>query len=78
MLCCFFVCFGLDFDFSDRVYLCSGCLRAHSVDQADLEFRGPPASASQMLESKGVPPPSSSATLLTLSTLISLLFSLDS
>jgi hypothetical protein len=43
----------------DRVSLCSpGCPGTHFVDQAGLELRNPPASASQMLESKacGAPP----------------------
>jgi hypothetical protein len=36
--------------FRDRVSLCSpGCPGTHSVDQAGLELRNPPASASQML-----------------------------
>jgi hypothetical protein len=36
--------------FRDRVSLCSpGCPRTHSVDQAGLELRNPPASASQVL-----------------------------
>jgi hypothetical protein len=35
------------FIFQDRVSLCSpGCSGTHSVDQADLELRDPPASAS--------------------------------
>jgi hypothetical protein len=39
--------------FRDRVSLCSpGCPRTHSVDQAGLELRNPPASASQVLGSK--------------------------
>jgi hypothetical protein len=34
----------------DKVSLCnSGCLGTHSVDQAGLELRDPPASASQVL-----------------------------
>jgi hypothetical protein len=34
----------------DRVSLCSpGCPGTHSVDQAGLELRNPPASASQVL-----------------------------
>jgi hypothetical protein len=38
------------FVFWDRVSLCSpGCPGTHSVDQADLELRNPPASASQVL-----------------------------
>ena len=41
-LCC---CF-----YRDRVSLCSpGCPETHSVDQAGLELRNPPASASQVL-----------------------------
>jgi hypothetical protein len=44
---CLFVCFCF---FRDRVSLCSpGCLRTYSVDQAGLELRNPPASASQVL-----------------------------
>jgi hypothetical protein len=40
--------------FGDRVSLCSpGFSGTHSVDQADLELRNPPASASQM----PLPPP---------------------
>jgi hypothetical protein len=36
--------------FRDRVSLCSpGCPETHSVDQAGLELRNPPASASQVL-----------------------------
>jgi hypothetical protein len=36
--------------YSDRVSLCSlGCPGTHSVDQADLELRNLPASASQVL-----------------------------
>ena len=42
--------FCLFFVFRDRVSLCSsGCLRTHSVDQAGLERRNLPASASQVL-----------------------------
>jgi hypothetical protein len=38
------------FGFWDRVSLCSpGCIRTHSVDQAGLELRNPPASASRVL-----------------------------
>jgi hypothetical protein len=38
------------FFFQDRVSLYSpGCPRTHSVDQAGLELRNPPASASQVL-----------------------------
>jgi hypothetical protein len=41
------------FVFRDRVSLCSpGCPGTHSVDQAGLELRNPPASASQVLELK--------------------------
>jgi hypothetical protein len=36
--------------FRDRVSLCSpGCPGTHSVDQAGLELRNPPVSASQVL-----------------------------
>jgi hypothetical protein len=43
-----FFCFVLFF--RDRVSLCSpGCPGAHFVDQAGLELRNPPASASQVL-----------------------------
>jgi hypothetical protein len=43
----FFFCFLV---FRDRVSLCSpGCPGTHSVDQAGLELRNPPASASQVL-----------------------------
>jgi hypothetical protein len=46
--CFLFVC--LFFVFQDRVSLCSpGCPGTHSVDQAGLELRNPPASASQVL-----------------------------
>jgi hypothetical protein len=39
--------------FRDRVSLCSPCCPGtHSVDQAGLELRNPPASASQVLGSK--------------------------
>jgi hypothetical protein len=38
------------FGFQDRVSLCSpGCSGTHSVDQAGLELRNPPASASRVL-----------------------------
>jgi hypothetical protein len=48
----FLVCFILFF-FRDRVSLCSpGCPGTHSVDQAGLELRDPPASASQVQGSK--------------------------
>jgi hypothetical protein len=40
----------LFFVFRDMVSLCSlGCPGTHSVDQAGLEFRNPPVSASQVL-----------------------------
>jgi hypothetical protein len=40
----------LFFFFRDRVSLCSlGCPGTHSVDQAGLKLRNPPASASQVL-----------------------------
>jgi hypothetical protein len=43
---CLFVCLF----FRDRVSLCSpGCPGTHSVDQAGLELRNPPVSASQVL-----------------------------
>ena len=52
---CLFVCFLFWF-FSDRVSLCSpGCPGTHSVDQAGLELRNLPASASQMLGWKACP-----------------------
>jgi hypothetical protein len=46
-----FVClFCFVFVFQDRVSLCSpGCPGTHSLDQADLKLRNPPASASQVL-----------------------------
>jgi hypothetical protein len=45
MICLFVFCF-----FRDRVSLCSpGCPGTHFVDQAGLELRNPPASASQVL-----------------------------
>jgi hypothetical protein len=51
----FFVC--LVFVFRDRVSLCSsGCPGTHFVDQAGLELRNPPASASQVLGLRRVPP----------------------
>jgi hypothetical protein len=44
----FLFCFVLFFQ--DRVSLCSpGCPGTHLVDQADLELRNPPASASRVL-----------------------------
>jgi hypothetical protein len=48
MLALFHVCFFLDF--RDRVSLCSpGCPGTHFVDQAGLELRNSPASASRVL-----------------------------
>jgi hypothetical protein len=42
--------FGLVLVFQDRVSLCSpGCPGTHSVDQAGLKLRNPPASAPQVL-----------------------------
>jgi hypothetical protein len=46
------LCFGFVyfFFFRDRVSLCSpGCPGTHSVNQAGLELRNPPASASRVL-----------------------------
>jgi hypothetical protein len=44
---------SLSLVFRDRVSLCSPvCPGTHSVDQAGLELRNPPASASQVLELK--------------------------
>jgi hypothetical protein len=46
----FFFGFLFCFVFRDRVSLCSpGCPGTHSVDQAGLELRNRPASASQVL-----------------------------
>jgi hypothetical protein len=46
----FFVLFCLVFVLRDGVFLCSpGCRGTHSVDQAGLELRNLPASASQVL-----------------------------
>jgi hypothetical protein len=46
----FFCLFVFVFVFLDRVSLCSpGCPGTHSVDQAGLELRNPPASDSQVL-----------------------------
>jgi hypothetical protein len=48
-VCLFCFCF-LFFFFPDRVSLCSsGCPGTHSVDQAGLKLRNPPAPASQVL-----------------------------
>jgi hypothetical protein len=49
----FFVCLF----FRDRVSLCSsGCPGTHSVDQAGLELRNLPSSASQVLGVRSAPP----------------------
>jgi hypothetical protein len=49
LLFCLFV-FVFVFVFRDRVFLYSpGCPGTHSVDQAGLELRNPPASASRVL-----------------------------
>jgi hypothetical protein len=46
----FFLLFVFVFVFQDRISLCCpGCPGTHSVDQAGLELRNPPASASQVL-----------------------------
>jgi hypothetical protein len=46
----FFEVFCFVFVFRDRVSLCSpGCPGTYCVDQAGLELRNPPASASQVL-----------------------------
>jgi hypothetical protein len=48
--CFCFVLFCFVLFFRDRVFLCSpGCPGTHSVDQAGLKLRDPPASASQVL-----------------------------
>ena len=63
---CLFVLFCF-VAFQDRVSLCSpGCPETHSVDQAGLELKNPPASASQVLGLKGrfITPPRSSASTL--------------
>jgi hypothetical protein len=45
-----FLFFSFLLVFQDRVSLCSpGCPGTHFVDQAGLELRNPPASASQVL-----------------------------
>jgi hypothetical protein len=54
LFCFVFVFFGF---FRDRVSLCSpGCPGTHFVDQAGLELKNPPASASQVLELKACGP----------------------
>jgi hypothetical protein len=53
--CCCFVLFCFVLFFRDKVSLCSpGCPETHSVDQAGLELRNLPASASQVLGFKGM------------------------
>ena len=48
--CCVELFFGFGFVFRDRVSLYSpGCPETHSVDQAGLELRNQPASASRVL-----------------------------
>jgi hypothetical protein len=48
--CFWFVCLFVVLVFRDRVSLCSpSCPGTHSVDQAGLELRNPPASASRVL-----------------------------
>jgi hypothetical protein len=50
VLFCFVLVLVLVLVFQDRVSLCSpGCPGTHSVNQAGLELRNPPASASQVL-----------------------------
>jgi hypothetical protein len=50
LFCFVLFCFVLVLVFRGRVSLCSsGCPGTHSVDQAGLELRNPPASASQVL-----------------------------
>jgi hypothetical protein len=50
---CFFLFFVFCLVFRDKVSLYSpGCPGTHAVDQAGLELRNPPASASQVLELK--------------------------
>jgi hypothetical protein len=49
LFCCLVFCLFV-FVFRDRISRCSpGCPRTHSVDQAGLELRNLPASASQVL-----------------------------
>jgi hypothetical protein len=48
--CHWIFCFWGEGGFQDRVSLCSpGCPGTHSVDEAGLELRNSPASASQVL-----------------------------
>jgi hypothetical protein len=44
-----FVCFGLFFETGFLCVALAGCPGTHSVDQAGLKLRNPPASASQVL-----------------------------
>jgi hypothetical protein len=54
-LFCYFFCFFFFLVFQDRVSLCSpGCPGTHPVEQAGLELRNPPASASRLPGIKGV------------------------
>jgi hypothetical protein len=61
--------------FQDRVSLCSpGCPGTHFVNQAGLELRNPPASASQVLGLKGcATTPSLSSVFLQKGTFLDLL-----
>jgi hypothetical protein len=53
----YFIFFFFFWFFRDRVSLCiPGCPGTHSVDQAGLELRNPPASASQALGLKATTP----------------------
>jgi hypothetical protein len=57
LLLLLFVCLFVLFVFQDRVSLFSpGCPGTHSVDQAGLELRNMPASASQVLGLKACTP----------------------
>jgi hypothetical protein len=58
VLFCFMFCFGLVFGFFETGSLYSpGCPGTYSVDQAGLDLRNPPASASQVLGLKICTPP---------------------
>jgi hypothetical protein len=64
---CLFVCLFVCFVLRDRVFLRSpGCPGTHSVDQAGLELRDPPASASSLLELKACLPRLATCILLRL------------
>ena len=53
LYCNYFILFIYFLVFRDRVSLCSpGCPGTHSIDQAGLELRNLPASASRVLELK--------------------------